>query len=213
LAVFESSGVRILVASGGIAHGDSERLRAYLGTAGRVDEVWLDSPGGNAAEGPRIGRVIRRARLATRIPAGFQRISSCTLAFLGGVVRRVDAGGAYGIHTFFYANSYKEVLSKLGNAPSGEEAVRQLRRYMHESEQSSAILAAEMQVYMQEMGISRNFLHKEMLRQKSIDVTTDVEILDMQKRGISMEQIAKSVQTYTCPTTAVLRSYNIINVD
>lgn len=209
--VMESEGLRILVVTGGIAQGDSERLNQFIRRAGRIDEVWLDSPGGNAAEGPHLGRVIRAARLATRIPAGFQCISACTLAFLGGMVRRVDPGGAYGVHTFYSGGSYQEVIRLLTLPSAGAERVRQLRIYLHAREQSNALLALDWQRYTQEMGISRNFLSEEVASQRSIVLTTEQEILQMQQRGVPVETIARSLQTYHCPSDATLRRFNVIN--
>jgi hypothetical protein len=213
-SVFEDDGVRILVASGVIHAGDADRLAAAIARAGRVDEIWWDSPGGDAAEGPKLGRVTRHAHLATRVPAGFQCISSCTLAFLGGIVRNVDPGGAYGVHTFFNEESFVTVYKILTDKTQNfDERIRRLRIFMHENEQGDAILAAEWQRYMQEMGISRNFLLDEVLPQRSIVLTTDSEIVEMRSEGVSDQDIAKSLQSYHCPDGRTLRKYNVINVE
>jgi hypothetical protein len=231
--VFETNGLHILVVAGGIDTGDADRLRSYLRQAGPIDEVWLDSPGGIASEGPEIGKVLRAARLAVRVPAGFECISSCTLAFLGGIVRRVDPGGAYGVHTFFSSGSYRQVLKILSTDYSQNlsatqrqkmtkkqlsdysisESYRKLRQFLHDSEQSDALLATKWQIYTQQMGISRDFLLKEVISQKSISLTSDAEVAELKAQGLSDEKIAKMLQTYHCPAREILRKYNVVNVD
>jgi hypothetical protein len=59
-------------------------------------EVWLDSPGGNPFEGFKLGRLIRSLELATVVPEGAYCASACTMAFLGGVQRRIE--GPYLVH-------------------------------------------------------------------------------------------------------------------
>lgn len=59
-------------------------------------EVWLDSPGGNPFEGFKLGRLIRSLQLATVVPEGAFCASACTMAFLGGVQRRIE--GPYLVH-------------------------------------------------------------------------------------------------------------------
>lgn len=231
--VFDAGGLKILVVAGGIAEGDASRLRSFLARSGPVDEVWLDSPGGDAGEGPEIGRVLRSSKIAVRVPAGFECISSCTLAFLGGIVRRIDPGAAYGVHTFYSIGSYRAVVNIMQRDYSSDlsaaqrkgktkaqlenyswaESLRQLRKFLHESEQSDALLAAEWQRYTQQMGISRDFLIKEVLSQKSVSLITDAEIADMKQSGVSDEKIARLLQTYHCPSRDALRSYNVINVN
>lgn len=67
-----------------------------------ADDPWpplviFDSGGGNPFGAMQIGRFIRNARLDTFVPSGgIGCHSACTLAFLGGVTRRVE--GDFGIH-------------------------------------------------------------------------------------------------------------------
>jgi len=86
---------RVLRASGRIEAGSAERLATALGEA-RVDELWLDSPGGDLAEALQMGRMLRRAGLVTRVPAGAACVGACAEAFLGGVARIVDQAGLIG---------------------------------------------------------------------------------------------------------------------
>lgn len=101
-------GIKVYIGRGDIVAGDAERLLALynspdggdraLGRASRdaFPEVWLDSPGGDPFEGFRIGQVIRDLKLATVVPEGAWCASACTMAFLGGVERRIE--GPYLIH-------------------------------------------------------------------------------------------------------------------
>ncbi|MCB1896176.1 MAG: hypothetical protein H6945_14305 [Zoogloeaceae bacterium] len=79
--------------------GDAAMLERYL-QSGRFSEIWLDSGGGNLMEGMRIGRVLRRYKTFVRVPRGARCVSSCTVAFLGGVIRTVDAGATYEVHSY-----------------------------------------------------------------------------------------------------------------
>lgn len=213
-AVFDADGFRVLVAAGAISAGDGERLQVFLASAGRVDEVWLDSGGGDAAEGPRIGRVIRRARLGTRVPAGFECHSSCTLAFLGGVVRNIEPGGAYGVHTFYNRRLLDNLISvQRENRSDPDEADREMRRYLHEREQGNALLAAEWQQYVQEMGISRSFLTQQVLTQQSMNFLTEEDVRQLRSENVDESTILARRSTIRCLDRATLLRYNVINVD
>ncbi len=76
--------------------GDGARLAFVLNT--RYDEVWLASGGGNLDEGIAVGEVLRRAQATVRVPSGYRCVSSCTVAFLGGVFRYVDPDATYQVH-------------------------------------------------------------------------------------------------------------------
>jgi len=77
--------------------GDSGRLAAIL-SARRYDEVWLASGGGVLEEGLAIGEVLRRFQMTVRVPPNRECVSSCTVAFLGGVFRFIDPGASYQVH-------------------------------------------------------------------------------------------------------------------
>jgi hypothetical protein len=93
--VMDPGKFRVLRASGAIDEGAAERLQAALKRT-KVEEVWLDSTGGDVAEALRMGQVLRRVGMLTRIPAGAACIGACAEAFLGGVARLVDEGGMLG---------------------------------------------------------------------------------------------------------------------
>lgn len=118
-------GIKVFLGRGDIETGDVERLSAlyYSNATERVQlgdflqdndytsladlqwagesrdafpEVWLDSPGGDPFEGFRLGSMIRALKLATVVPEGAYCGSACTMAFLGGVQRRIE--GPYLVH-------------------------------------------------------------------------------------------------------------------
>ena len=150
---------KVLIVGGEFTAGDADRLQSFLRTAGPISEVQLDSGGGNASEGPKVGRVIRAAHLSTRVASGFACISSCSMAFLGGMVRRIDDDAVYGVHTFFDG----KILEGLVATPNSDA----MRNYLHRKEQGNAMLAGQIQEYGQEMGISRQFFTEVMFAQRS----------------------------------------------
>ncbi|MEQ1575850.1 MAG: hypothetical protein ABL993_16545 [Vicinamibacterales bacterium] len=77
--------------------GDGARLAGEL-TAKKYDEIWLVSGGGNLDEGVGVGEVFRRFQATVRVPRGYRCVSSCTVAFLGGVFRYLDEGSTYEVH-------------------------------------------------------------------------------------------------------------------
>jgi hypothetical protein len=95
----------------GVIEADSaKQLQALLDAQGiqAGATVVFHSPGGNAAEGMAIGRLIRARRLNTNI-GQYERVnllrigagecdSACSLAFLGGIRRSVAYGSHYGVH-------------------------------------------------------------------------------------------------------------------
>jgi hypothetical protein len=77
--------------------GDTARLTREL-MSRSYDEIWLASGGGNLDEGLGIGEVFRRFQATVRVPAGYRCVSSCTVAFLGGVFRFIDEKASYQVH-------------------------------------------------------------------------------------------------------------------
>jgi hypothetical protein len=215
-----TNGQTALIMSGGVNAGDSTNLDRILSSDSSISEIWLHSPGGNAAEGAAIGRVIRRHKVATRVPARYQCISACTMAFLGGVVRTIEPGSAYGVHTFYNDGWFDVLRSNYGlgilddfTNPRVKSAYlnpkdplhskyvgivedyreRTIRDIIHQKiEQRDALLAADQAVYMSEMGVSRLFLRDVVFAQKSQFYTSDT----MQGADITGEFLsyAKSIK-------------------
>ena len=113
-SMFAGSGIYETRAGGRQRYeGDSQRLAAILQRQ-RFDEVWLYSGGGDLQEGVAIGRLLRQARMTVRIPNvarvrtvmpwpqpndNVRCVSSCTVAFMGGMFRFLDDGSTYEVHS------------------------------------------------------------------------------------------------------------------
>lgn len=79
--------------------GDAKILDRILSKQ-RFREVWLDSGGGNLDEGIKVGEILRKYKTFVRVPSTASCVSACTVAFLGGVVRLVDANANYEVHSY-----------------------------------------------------------------------------------------------------------------
>jgi hypothetical protein len=102
----------MIFADGLIDQGTSDRLQKFL-SDNRVpysSNIYLNSNGGNLAEGIKLGKRIREGQLFTYIgQAGDQLYntrpgecySACALAFLGGVFRFSHKDSLYGVHRFY----------------------------------------------------------------------------------------------------------------
>ena len=87
------------------------RVQHELNKLGSADaDVYLNSPGGNLLAGIELGKVLRKAGTSTHIGkkvGGLKDIqpgscmSSCSLAFLGGVYRFMPKDSVYGVHRVF----------------------------------------------------------------------------------------------------------------
>jgi hypothetical protein len=101
-------------AQGEITPGTANRFAAFLKihNVRPGEEVMFDSPGGSLIEGIAIGEIIRAKNLNTEVGVqgnilgGGACYSSCTLAFLGGVYRYVDAGSEFGVHQFYSSSAF-----------------------------------------------------------------------------------------------------------
>ncbi len=93
--------------------GDAAVLRDLL-RSGSYDEVWLFSDGGDLDQGLEVGRVLREQQMAVRVPniirvrqaiswpqptEEVSCVSSCTVAFMGGVLRNIDNDATYQVHS------------------------------------------------------------------------------------------------------------------
>jgi hypothetical protein len=155
--VQDSSGKRILIAEGPINGGDESLFERVLNQQrGSIDEVWFNSPGGSTSAGYGIGRRIRAAGLAVRIPKGWTCASACADAFLGGVVRYIDADRAFGIHmgtwsrNEAYLNRAEAEVRTRGTAGAGA--------IIRNAEQMSAMEIATWTRYVMQMGASIRFV-------------------------------------------------------
>ena len=152
----QSEDKKILLLSGSFESGDNLQFSEMLRRAGRIDEIWFDSPGGSVIEGMEIGRKIRAAQLATRVPRGGKCASICAFAFLGGVLRQVDPGGAFIVHMFSKVGN-EEFVKKIENIikQKGPDGAMAVIMYI---EQTSAQMARMQADYLLEMSISLRLL-------------------------------------------------------
>lgn len=145
----------VLIARGAIVAGDASRFERAA-EDDPIDEVWLDSPGGDAEEGVALGRAIRRRAYATRIPAGARCASACNFAFAGGVLRAIDEGGRFGVHMFTASGdpglqrALVEHIQARG-AAGVSEVIRTVEQY-------SAKAAARQSKFLLDMGVKPNLL-------------------------------------------------------
>lgn len=96
LVIVPSPDGRTLHVSGTYGVHSGEAVRKALEENKTLREVVLEGPGGRGAVGVEIFRMIRDARLATRVDT--ECASACTLAFLGGVQRTISPSGQLGFH-------------------------------------------------------------------------------------------------------------------
>ncbi len=90
---------RVMLVSGPIQEGDSDRFEIALGKqAVRPDIVALHSPGGAVAEALRIGDIIRASGLNTMIAPDAVCNSACPIVLFSGVERLVSKQGWVGMH-------------------------------------------------------------------------------------------------------------------
>jgi hypothetical protein len=187
---FQQQGkARILLAEGAVDAGLVARLSSALKKYKPIDEIWLRSPGGDALAGNEAGLLIRKAGLATRIPAGWACFSACNFVFMGGAVRSVDPGGVFMVHMFTVTADGGVRAEQM--TQGFDEAVQGIARV----EQDAALLASQDNDFLIKAGVSRKLLTEVMYRQKAV-------------AGRSGDQ-----STRRCLTPAELRKYNVTNAD
>ena len=185
---FQQQGkARILLAEGAIDAGLEARLGVALKKYKPIDEIWLRSPGGDALAGNEAGLLIRKAGLATRIPAGWACFSACNFIFMGGAVRSVDPGGVFMVHMF-------TVTADGGvRAEEMSQGFDQAMKGIARVEQDAALLASQDNDFLIKAGVSRKLLTEVMYRQQAVP-------------GRSSDQ-----STRRCLTPAELRKYSVVN--
>ncbi|MEQ3660986.1 MAG: hypothetical protein ABNH21_18725 [Glaciecola sp.] len=99
ISVETKNGRQVLIYNGAVESGDAKRVRYFLRNR-RVDEVWLKSGGGVLMEGVQIGLYLREAGTMVKVKSGDSCASSCTVAFLGGLIRTIESGAKYQVHAY-----------------------------------------------------------------------------------------------------------------
>lgn len=99
---------RVMLVSGPIQEGDSDRFEIELGKqVVKPVTVALHSPGGAVTEALRIGEIIREAELNTMIAPDAVCNSACPIVLFGGVERLVSTQGWVGMHqAYLGANTF-----------------------------------------------------------------------------------------------------------
>ena len=141
---------------GMIQRGDARRFAQELQRAGKVEEILFNSGGGSEQDGLELGRLIRKAGLATRVPARASCASACADAFLGGVVRRVEKGGRYGIHMPTIVGNMETVkkIADIMEQARSQNRLESAQRLIYEIEQESAQAASRWAMFVIAMGVS-----------------------------------------------------------
>jgi len=174
-------GRNVLLAEGVIDETMLPRLEAALSDR-TLEEIRLRSPGGDARAGNQAGRLIRRAMLPTRIPAGWACAGSCAFMFMGGFSRTVDAGGLIIVQMFTFTGDRAAIRERVARGETTD--------LVDEIAVGSARLASEDNDYMIQMGVSRRLLTDIVYRQQAVPSASDRS-------------------TRRCLTEAELREYNV----
>ncbi len=182
-----STGSRVLRAEGAIDEDVAGRLAEALEANGPIDEIWLRSSGGDARAGNEAGKLIRKASIPTRIPAGWACFSACNFMFMGGPIRFVDANGHFVVHMFTHLGDKDAVRSELKKGTDNAIGL------IGDVEQDSALLASEDNDFLIKMGVSRKLLTEIMYQQKAVATGGDDK------------------STRRCLTAAETMKYNVAN--
>jgi hypothetical protein len=145
-------GGRALHLSGRILANDDERVAAVLRQVGPVEEATFDPGGGSVRAGVELGRLLRRAGIATRIAAGHECASACLFAFAGGWWRRVEPGGRVGLHRATLTRRDERVAAVAAAARKGEAGA--VETALLDFERTSYTAAAAQAMFLVEMGLS-----------------------------------------------------------
>ena len=183
------SGRRVVKFSGAIAPGAADKLEKAMESGDPVEEIWIGSSGGDAAEGLKIGKLIRSMGVPTRWGCA----SACNFAFMGGAIRVIDPNAAFAVHMFTITSSadyqaYVDVTRKGGDS---NMTLNNIAR----REQASALLATEENDFLIRMGVSRKLLTEVMYQQKAD----------------TFQGADKS--TLRCLTPDEMQRYNVVNAD
>ncbi|HEV7228250.1 hypothetical protein [Brevundimonas sp.] len=177
------TGQKILIVEGRVDATASFNLDAAIRANIPIDEIWFNSPGGIAVEGPRMGKIIRDWGIPTRVPSGWWCVSACNFAFLGGPIRSVDEGGQYAVHMF--SATRNDIETGRTERAIRERGQAGLAASLTEYEESSALLATDQNDFMIRMGVSRRLLSEVMYQQPAAGIR--------------------------CLTQSEMRSYNVVN--
>ena len=147
-----------LFLSGSIESDDATLFERKLSLLPYVTEIHLDSPGGVLRVAIKIGRLIRKHNIATRIDSGSKCYSACPYIFIGGILRAVEPGGRIGVHmaSIAFTPEFHDALRKILTQQqlTIEDRISLLTIMI---EQHASASAANQILYIQDMGVSVRF--------------------------------------------------------
>lgn len=150
------AGQSVLWVTGEFQYQDGAKFKRAVERAGRIDEVWFSSSGGNVMAALEIGRYLRKSGLATRVPSGASCASACTYAFIGGVFRAVDPTARVGVHNSTVSGN--DELLALVTRTIREKGAAGAYLVVNLVEKMAATIAAEQARYLMEMTVSSELM-------------------------------------------------------
>ncbi|MGQ7847113.1 hypothetical protein ACUNV4_21680 [Granulosicoccus sp. 3-233] len=103
-----SSGKRLSI-DGDIQAGMTRAVTRHLRENPRIEQVWLDSAGGNIFEARGLYRLFSIHRLATHVEGSCT--SACTTAYVGGIERTAGLEAAFGFHQYRMDSPYASLVT------------------------------------------------------------------------------------------------------
>ena len=114
----EGTDVALIVISGEVSDGDSEKFRRVALTSKKA-VVLLNSNGGSTIEALEIGKLIKIAGFPTYVSSYAPCNSACSLIWVAGSKRFLGASGKVGFHATYIESNGKRMESGVGNAIVG----------------------------------------------------------------------------------------------
>jgi hypothetical protein len=131
----------------GFSAGDGAMVAQQLRSKSYA-QVWLNSGGGDLAEGVKVGEALRDYKQFVVVPKGMTCVSSCTVAFLGGVIREVDPQGSYQVHAY---SRVMMATPKYLERFTGEDGEINLDDFARDTEPGARGQAKKLFMYVQRM--------------------------------------------------------------
>lgn len=110
-------GLNVVLLSGLIEHGDSDKFDAVIHPLSGKTVVILQGPGGKLVDALNIGTTIRQQHFATAVPEDTMCASACGYIWLSGTPRYLTDGSHIGFHAAYHEDDGTE--SSAGNALVG----------------------------------------------------------------------------------------------
>ena len=151
----DHNGSSILL-SGEIMSGDFEKVEAALNR--KLAPIHLDSNGGQVLEAIKIGELIRKKSLETRLPYNSSCASACVLILAAGVIRTAHETSGIGIHMSSGVFN-EELVSKLEELISSD-GVEVVPLIVSMFEKQAGLVTLKQVDYLMRMGVSLELLKR-----------------------------------------------------